>query len=126
MGECCRRFTAAVTARRMSCSSSLLISSTIFLIKARTLSLLRLGICSLRSRMVEARFTSGSRPSSSSGSKISCLRPHRSMASPWMTFTRSLSKKLRTSPSHLVIWGLEGPRPAPPEAVPKPPLSARL
>ncbi len=78
--------------------------------------------------MVEAKFTLGSTFSKSSGSKSSCCNPHRSMASPWMTFTRSLSKRLRTSPSHLLIWGLEGPFPAPrPEAPgPQPPLSVRL
>ena len=43
IGECCRRFTAAATTRRMSLSNSLLICSTIFRINSLTPSLLLFG-----------------------------------------------------------------------------------
>ena len=119
-GEWARRLRAAVTARRTSCSRSLLISSTILRINFRADSLDFLGIWSLSIRRVEAKFKSGSSPSNSSGSSKSCLSPLRSMASFCTTATISGSKRLRKSPSHLEMWGEEGPRPAPRPVSPKP------
>ena len=79
-----------------------------------------LGIWSLSMSRVEARFRSGSRVSSSSGSSRSCFKPLRSMASFCTTATVSGSKRERRSPSHLEITGEDGPFPAPRPDSPKP------